>query len=325
MVVASELEPLLAAAFLTTVDRLREAYSLVVIEDAVASGKLDILIDNLARNPQAYAPLVVAVQTSATRAAIDALDRLPAKVRTRVIQPATSGDIPTKRPAASVGVVFDGYNPKAVAYVRDQSSKLIQGVSEAVRASVKQVVERGIKEGTGPAAMARDIKTFIGLTPRMQQAVTNYRTMLEAQDPEVLNRALRDARFDPTVLRSLKPGAPKLTAAQVDTQVERFRERSIAHRAEMIARTEAITALNTGQKAAWAQVVSDGGVADGDVRRFWHVARDERTCEICKPIPGMNPEGVGLDDYFKTPDGPVDGPTMHPHCRCTVFVEPFFR
>lgn len=336
LLAAEDLEPHLHRAFLETVDRLRQSYTLKVIEDAVTTGKLDILIENLARSPQAYAPLVAAVSITANAAAQNVMDHLEARVRAAVVQPAvvppgagvpgTGGSTGApKTPPNRIGVIFDGYNPRAVDYVRQQSSRLVVQVTDQVRGAIKSAVEDGIKNGTGTAKIAREIRTFIGLTPTQQTAVRNYRRMLEDQDPEALNRALRDHRFDPTLARSLKPGAPKLTAEQIDRQVEAYRERTLNMRAETIARTEAITALNTGQKAAWRQVVDEGGVLEGDVRRFWHVARDERTCEVCKPIPRMNPEGVGLDDLFATPDGYVDGPSMHPRCRCTVFVRPFFR
>jgi hypothetical protein len=212
-----------------------------------------------------------------------------------------------------------------VTYIREQSARLVQQVSDQIRATVREVVDRGIREGSGTATMAREIKTFIGLTADQQQAVINYRTMLERQSAAALTRELRDRRFDPTLERAVAPGGPRLTAAQIDAQVDAYQRRSLAMRAETIARTESITALNTGQRAAWSQVVEQGGVQRGDVRQYWHVARDERTCPTCRPIPRMNPNGVGLNEAFVTPDGMVEGPTMHPRCRCTVFVEPFFR
>src|SRR4051812_3494735 len=195
MQVAATLEPVLAAAFVETLDRLAESYSYATIEAAITSGQLDTLITNLVTSPQAFAPLTVAVGDVVSRAATQVLQNLPEKVRVATVAPGSAAatfDPTPKRPAARVGVLFDGYNPKAIGYVREHSSRLVQQVSSQVRQSIRDAVDRGIRTGSGPAAMARDIKAFIGLTTTQQQAVVNYRGMLERQSAEALTRELRD-------------------------------------------------------------------------------------------------------------------------------------
>jgi hypothetical protein len=87
----------------------------------------------------------------------------------------------------------------------------------------------------------------------------------------------------------------------VDAYARKYRK----YRAETIARTESMRALNMGTQEAWRQAVQDGKIVEDLIRRFWKVAHDERTCPVCKPIPEMNPNGVKLAQPFATPRGPI--------------------
>ncbi len=80
-----------------------------------------------------------------------------------------------------------------------------------------------------------------------------------------------------------------------------------------------INALNLGQQLGWRQA-RDNGLIDDSARRFWIVTPDDRLCPECAAVPGMNPDGVGLDEEFDTPYGPMEGPTLHPQCRCTEIM-----
>jgi hypothetical protein len=112
-----------------------------------------------------------------------------------------------------------------------------------------------------------------------------------------------------------------MTQAKIDQMVERYRQRYIKHRSEMIARTESINALNQANMETWRQMEEQGMVNRDQVRRFWLVARDERTCPRCRPIPALNPNGVGMEQAFDTPqDGLIMAPIVHPACRCAVFI-----
>jgi hypothetical protein len=79
-------------------------------------------------------------------------------------------------------------------------------------------------------------------------------------------------------------------------------------RAEMIARTEIMTAANEGQRQAWGQAV-DEGLLSPDSQRVW-IATDG-CCDECDALDGQTAD---LDGEYE--DG-VDGPPLHPNCRCT--------
>ena len=221
---------------------------------------------------------------------------------------------------------------------------------------MRQTVTDGLVAGKNPRAVARDVKQTVGLTDRQAKAVLNFRRELEtfharktaagwnlgakvsrapggsqtfAVDADgnpldgVMERRLRDFRFDRTLANAMKTGKP-LKPEQIDKMVEAYQRKYLQYRAQTIARTEALRSLNAGQRLAWTQAVEQGIVQGSLIRRRWVVAKDERTCPTCRPIPRMNEGeegfGIGVDEEFRTPAGPMRLPPAHPNCRCTVFV-----
>lgn len=85
-------------------------------------------------------------------------------------------------------------------------------------------------------------------------------------------------------------------------------------RAETIARTESMRASNQGQLEAWKQA-TDEGLLTGDEEQEWIVTPDDRLCPVCEPLDGTK---APLGGMFDTELGKVDGPPLHPNCRCTI-------
>jgi hypothetical protein len=71
---------------------------------------------------------------------------------------------------------------------------------------------------------------------------------------------------------------------------------------------------------SFRQAIESGKLAEDVLRRFWIVAKDERLCKVCEPIPGMNETGVAFAQPFASVTGPVMLPPIHPQCRCSVFI-----
>lgn len=299
MQLADSLAPAVAAAFLDMVGKLEAQYTRAELIEALEQGRLDGVLNDLITAPaitEFKGPLQVAILSIADRE--------------------------TKSLAPKIVVAFDRYNPAAVKAVQDQGAILIRAVTDEMKDTVRHIVIQGLRTGAGAGEVAGQVRTLIGLTPRQAQSVLNYRRMLESNDSAALDRALRDHRFDPSLRRALVTGN-KLSAKQIDEQVEALRQRTLTFRAETIARNEMITALQTGQRAAWVQVFQQTSDV-AYVTREWFVSRDERVCPTCAPVPGMNQGGVAFDQPFRTPVGMVMGPTLHVSCRCVVFVRPTF-
>lgn len=144
-----------------------------------------------------------------------------------------------------------------------------------------------------PAQQAQHVRALTGLTPRQGGQVERFREGL-------LSRGI--------------------TGDKLVTRVERKAAQLLRQRAEMIARTESITAAAAGQQALWEAAEREGLLDSGRARRFFVLTPDERLCAICRAIPGMNPDGVGLHEPFQTPIGPVMHPAVHPACRCSTVL-----
>ncbi len=221
--------------------------------------------------------------------------------------------------APRITVSFELLNPRTDEFLATYGMNLIREISEETRRAIQAAVRQGVVDGIPPAEIARDVREVVGygLTEKQAQAIMNFQAELERGDPAALKRALRDRRFDPTVTRMLQTGEP-LSREQVNRMVGRYEERWRKFRAEMIARTESLRATNMGAFEAIRQSAERGDIPADAVIRRWIIARDERTCPICKAIPGMDDAGRGLLEDFATPAGAKHLPPAHPMCRCAV-------
>jgi len=222
---------------------------------------------------------------------------------------------------------FGHTNPDVVARLQSNEFRLIRELSDQSRKAVADAIRKGITEGRNPIDVARDVRAHIGLTERQAQAVRNYRQALQDADRSALNRVLRDRRFDPTVRSALGDAGNNLSASQIDSMVARYEARTLKYRAETIARTESTRALNEGNTQTWRQAVADGLLSADQITRRWIYTRDDRTRDAHIAIPGMNPDGVGLDQPFETPLGPLlypGDPAGTPdnviQCRCATII-----
>jgi len=301
---ARSLEPGPRAAFVQAIQRLRESLPPDVLEYVARTGDTTPIFDRLD-----LSEFTLALRDAVFRAS----NRTP------------NGD------AAGLpfGVRFDAYDPYALRAIQGAELSLVSGLTTEMKQAIVGYLQAGLQAGVNPVETARNLRPLLGLTARQMTAAANYRRLLTGGAKgqpllEALSRASRDGRFDPSILRAALTKQP-MPEAQVARQVARFEERLLKQRAETLARTETITALFRGQQLRWQQAIDQGKVESGHLRQFWHVAKDERTCPICREIPVLNPEGVAFGDPFETPLGPVAGPAMHPNCRCVVFTRIAFQ
>lgn len=171
-----------------------------------------------------------------------------------------------------INIRFDQVNVRAVRQMQEASLRLIQGFTSGQRAATRTALVEGIRQGLNPRDQVRLFQQSIGLTSKQTRAVANFRRLLESNSATSLTRALRDKRFDGAVQRAISGGKP-LTAEQIDRMVDRYYQRSIANRAETIARTEALSAVHQGGDAAFVQAI-EAGLIDPDLSQVWHTAKD---------------------------------------------------
>ena len=201
---------------------------------------------------------------------------------------------------------------------------LIQGLGANTREAIRNSLQADSIAGVNPVTTARRFRDTLGLTPAQEKAVRNYRNSLENLDKDALNRSLRDKRFDRSVLTAIDSDTP-LTKTQINSYTTRYRERAIKYRSEVIARTEALRATSIGEYTSLKQAVDEGFIDRDKVKRFWVFTRDKRTRGSHRQIPGLNPDGVFIDQPFTTPLGPLLFPrdpagssSNTIQCRCRV-------
>ena len=305
--IATRFEPKVRRALLRAFDRVRDTLSTVELTEALRMGGISGLVNTLSGMEDIISQEIA--------------DDLEAAIREG--GRATIGLFP-QAVILDETFRFDTFNPAAVDFIRRYELNLIQNIGANTREAVRAGVQADLIAGRNPIDTARTFRSNIGLTPHQERAVRNYRTYLETLDQRALQRALRDKRFDRTVLRAISERKP-LTAAQIDRLVTRYRERYLQYRSRSIARTESLRAVSIGNQLATEQAVVGGAVDTARVRKFWVFTRDRRARDAHRAVPGMNKGGVPLDGVFRTPLGPLRFPrdpngtaANTVQCRCTV-------
>ncbi len=186
---------------------------------------------------------------------------------------------------------FDGENVAAQRAAARYAARFVTEISAETRAALRTLIVRAIADGIPPYDAARIIATFVGLTEKQAMAALSYRAQL-------IDSGLRIDR--------------------VDRAVEAYVGRKIRERAETIARTEIMAALNDGALESWSQAQKEGLLGEGATKE-WITTPDERLCPFCAPMDGV---AVPLKGLFNTGLGTVDGPPLHPRCRCAIAVNP---
>lgn len=189
-------------------------------------------------------------------------------------------------------------------YVRSYQFALIKDITQASTEAIRQSLIADILAGVNPISTARNFRDAIGLTARQEKAVRNFERMLREGDRELLTRALRDKRFDSTVINSIKSKKP-LSNKQINTMVKRYRERYLKYRAETIARTESLRAVSMGQHLSIQQAHEDGLIDGNQLKRTWVFTHDGKTRHSHITVNILNPEGVGFNQPFQTELGPL--------------------
>jgi hypothetical protein len=235
----------------------------------------------------------------------------------------------------TVAMSFDITNPRAEAWLRSNSAKLVVDLKATQEKAIQVILRDGMALGNNPRTTALDIagriaKTgrrsggVLGLTEHQANIVTNMRNDLRTLDwQSYKSRKLRDRRFDSVVRKSMKAGKP-LPAKVQNKIVDRYSDRWLKHRADTIARTETLKALNASADEALNQVVEEGLAPRHAVTRIWRhsFSKNERAGHVA-----MNGQPRGLDEPFVNPytkialmypGDPAGGAGEVVNCRCYV-------
>jgi len=222
--------------------------------------------------------------------------------------------------AKTLEIGFDRVNMRAVLSLQADRLAMVTQINNTTREVLQDVLVEGVRVGSNPRDIARDMTENLGLTRKQNQAVANYRRLLENGDSAALTRRLRDKRSDGVVLRAIE-GEP-LTQKQINRMVDRYRTRYVKYRSEVIARTEALRAAHEGSRLAYNQAIESGTLDPDELNRDWLTARSR----VRESHDGMHDQRRGYNDPFISDAGNT---LMYPgdrsaplsetaQCRCRV-------
>jgi hypothetical protein len=198
---------------------------------------------------------------------------------------------------AEVAFRFDARLPDAEAAAEEYAARFITRVSESSRAAIKAVIIRQVRGELTAAQAEKMIRVVIGLTAPQAIAVMNLRARLEAGG---------------------------LVGPALEKTVLRYSAKLLRYRAEMIARTEVMSALNAGAVQGYIQAASRGLVpANAYVEWVAAVRTVPGPCPECLALHGTRiPVGGAFDLGEELAPGKdwsvtsILAPPRHPHCRC---------
>jgi hypothetical protein len=184
--------------------------------------------------------------------------------------------------------------------------------------SVRAIIAEGLERGRNPRATALEITGrlnratgqreggILGLTSGQTDAVIRARRELETLDSGYFQRKRRDSRFDRTVAKAIKEDR-KLSQADVDRITGAYKNRLLAYRGEVIARTETLAALQAGKMEAARQLIDSGKVRSDQLTKIWRSTGDARTRDTHMALNGQE---ARLETPFVTTNGAM---MLHPH------------
>ena len=184
--------------------------------------------------------------------------------------------------------VFSAKDEAAQRAAESLSAEVLSNLSEETRKAIRLLVAKSIREGIPPLEAAKTIRTLIGLSSTQAAAAASYKAELRLKG---------------------------LSAERIDRTLERYTTSKLRERAETIARTATLGALNAGSLESWKQAQRKGFLSRAARKKFI-TTPDERLCPICRP---MDRQEQPLGKPFVMPDGKaLMFPPAHPRCRCTM-------
>jgi hypothetical protein len=286
------------AAFLQSVERIRNAVSYRELAAALADGRgydaVRLLDSALAAEP--FRPLEVALH----QALVSAGNLIGDELATTFV-----------RKRAPWG--FRAFEPATVQAAQSWIGGVVSYLKNTVRAAVVRVVLGSAPSQQTPAQIARAVLESIGLTEQQVRGAEALRAGLERQAEEEAAEAVQRGER-----------APRRSRAQAEAALERYRKRAERMRAGFVADAESRRATAIAMQQVWEQAAEDGLIDATLTRKRWNHVGDHRVRMTHRSIPMLSPEGVPLFRAFPVGDGqsiryphdPMSPLALTVGCRC---------
>lgn len=222
--------------------------------------------------------------------------------------------------------VFDVSDPPAAHWAAQNRLDLVREIDEETRRLIKDVLMEGARAGINPLDVARDLREHLGLTEYQRQIVQNYRRELEqGLYANALKRELTSGHSDRAIAAAMA-GNRSLTAKQIDTAVERYRQNWIDYRARTIARTEGLRVVHQGSDELYRQAIERGDIEPDQLEQTWHHGPPGKTGTkgeraFHRSMDGQTktfpePFVSGLGGLLRYPGDPEASAEETANCRC---------
>jgi hypothetical protein len=239
----------------------------------------------------------------------ESMRRITARYRAEIrgaVQEAARLTLPDiKKFAPTVSTAFNFLDPKVITAIRALETDAMDTLSEQVREVTRAYIENGIRDGKGVPAMARQLRTVVGMAPHQERYIDNLARELRELSPRFKDRVLRDKRYDRMILRAIREGKP-LPEAKIEQITAAYRRRFRAHNTEVVTRQVTLDSYREGNRLAWEQAVADGYIDAEALVKVWvhsdivqtprpeHLALDGVAVPYDQPFPnGQQIPGVG--------------------------------
>lgn len=235
--------------------------------------------------------------------------------------------------------VFNIRNPTVERELAEFSSRFVKEITDEMRKSIQETLTEGAIRGVNPRETAinivgrydpithKRIGGTIGLASNQVKWVNNARRYLQNLDERYFTLGLRDKRFDSIVKKAIAEGK-KLSKEKISQLITAYESKALKYRADAIARTETIQAMNRAERAALAQQIEEGLITADLITKYWSNSADERVrlshVELGRRYNKDN--RITFNEPFETTDGskllyPGDtslgaDPSEIIHCRC---------
>ncbi|MDF1599720.1 phage minor head protein [Mesorhizobium sp. YIM 152430] len=315
---SAKFEPALQAAFLAAIDDLRNGVQTARVAERLERGDVDGALRALNVDPAAFRLFEEGIREAFIGGGI-----------------ASSGAVSGLRDPSGgqLLVRFDARAPVAERFMQDVALRNVRLADDVIAASRQHMVQ-GLIDGRNPRSVALDMAGrinratgrreggILGLSSVQERYVATARQDLLSGDPERLRHYLklgrRNKSYDRTITAAIRDGK-SIPATKVQEIVGKLSDSYLLLRAETIARTETIGALNASHSATFDQLVADGKVTANQVRKIWRATRDSRTRDSHAALDG---ESVGKDERFSNglmfPCEPGGNPSEICNCRCSL-------
>lgn len=288
-------EPRLRDAFLASVQELRNGVNVPGLIEAISRGDIEGALRQVHIEPSAYAPFIEEFRSSYNAGGNFTVSEMP----------------PLKdSTGASAKLRFDVRDLGAEEWISEQSSKFIREVSEDLKVSVRNVLNKGLVEGTNPKTTAREIvgrynRTtgereggILGLTNSQRESIDRAADELLNDPKAYLKRKLRNKQYDRYVKKSLATGEP-IPADVRQRMINALTSRTEMKRAETVARTETMASLHASQREAYQQAINNGYARPEEIEREWSAtSRSKPTRESHIALDGQK---VKFDEPYVSP------------------------